>query len=508
MIEIEGPDGVIYEFPEGTDQQTMASAMAKVYGAPQQSPEMSAGLSQLSALSQPEYQNSVAGIAGQVGSGSQEGIAGMLGLPVDAVAGGISGLGGLTGLWGPIENPVGGSQFFSDVMAPTRAGVAEPRTDAERFARRTGEEIGATAAGLPVALGSAVGRASPVAAALVEGASGLGSGLGAATANYVAPDSLTAEIAGVLLGGVPAGMIASRATGLSGTDAVMSEGTLESQRQRARDAYGVVEADTGILGAQGATDLEMGIIQRAIDADIDPMLTPGAYGAERAVAGRINPNMTVGDIEKLRRIVGDSISPTASPADKRVSMAIKNEITDYLDSINSPATDALREGRDATRRTRAAEMVMGATDKAERRAASSGSGGNEINAIRQNIRSMLDNPNRAKSFTAAERSAMEEIVRGSTDQNLMRRLSRFAPSSGGLASMLGIGGALANPAIALPIVGITEGAKIAGERSTQKSIDALVRSLLGERVMKTSEQGINPVVAALLGLRATEQGSN
>ena len=34
MIEIEGPDGVIYEFPEGTSEDVMRNAMVQVYGAP------------------------------------------------------------------------------------------------------------------------------------------------------------------------------------------------------------------------------------------------------------------------------------------------------------------------------------------------------------------------------------------------------------------------------------------------------------------------------------------
>lgn len=36
MIQVQGPDGIIYEFPEGTDEATMAAALQKVYGAPQQ----------------------------------------------------------------------------------------------------------------------------------------------------------------------------------------------------------------------------------------------------------------------------------------------------------------------------------------------------------------------------------------------------------------------------------------------------------------------------------------
>lgn len=534
MIEIEGPDGVIYEFPEGTDENTMRTAMQGVYGAPQPASPMDAGLAELSALSQPEMiPPSVADYAGQAGAGSQEGIASILGFPVDAVTGGINGVGALTGLWSPIENPVGGSASIGAALEPFRSDIPQPRTAGEAFARRVGEEVGAGAAGFPLALSSNAGRGlismgdeaarlvgrnvaarpdvsgssiSPIAAALVDGASSLGSGVGAATANYLSPDSVTAEVIGSLLGGVPVGMLASRAAGLDGQAAQVAEGTMESQKRRAADAYRTVADDTSIIGPQGATDLELGIIQRAIDSGIDPDLTPNAAALEKGISRRIGPNMTIEDVEDLRRIVGGGISNTASDSDKRVAMAMKNEITDYLDSLNTPATEALREGRDATRRYKAAELVTGATEKAERRAAASGSGGNEINAIRQNLRGILDNPNKARSFTTSERAAMEEIVRGSTDQNMMRRLSRFAPSSGGLASMLGIGGALANPAVTMPIVGVTEGAKMMGERSTQKSVDNLVRSLLGERVTKVGETGIDPIVAALLGLRISAQG--
>lgn len=481
MIEIEGPDGVIYEFPEGMAEAEILSAMEQVYG------------------NQP--QNTVSGVAGQFGAGSQEGIAQLLGFPVEAVTGAINGVGDLTGLWGPIESPVGGSASINAALAPFRSGIAEPQTDLERASRRIGEEVGATAAGLPLGLATSAGRAAPVATALVEGASGLGSGIGAAVANYFAPDSAIAEIAGQLLGGIPAAVGASRALGMGGTDAVRTGGTIESQKQRAADAYDLVRADKNAIGAQRATDLDLGLTDAAIRAGIDPDITPVMSGVNRGLHNRINPNMTIEDVEKLRRISGRAVPATASGEDIAAGMALKNEITDYLDRINSPTTEALREGRDATRRYKAAEAILEAETKAVRRAASTGSGGNEINAMRQNLRSILDNPNKRKSFTADELARIEQIVVGNTEQNLMRRLSRFAPSSGGLASMLGIGGTLASAPVALPIIGITEGAKALGERSTRSSIDSLVRSLLDERIVKPGTTGYSPIAEALLGAR-------
>jgi len=180
-----------------------------------------------------------------------------------------------------------------------------------------------------------------------------------------------------------------------------------------------------------------------------------------------------------------------------------DEITKYLDGMNDPVADALREGRDAHRRAMAATSVKDAATKAARTAAKTGSGGNEINATRQKLASIIENPRKARSFTPDELAAMDEIVMGSTGQNVARRLSRFAPSSGGLSSMLGIGGAMAAPQFALPIMAVTEGAKALGERSTKASIANLLQSLAPDRVLKPGQEGLGPIIAALLAARTT-----
>lgn len=435
----------------------------------------------------------------------------MLGFPVDAISGAISGAGELTGLWGPIENPVGGSASISGLLEPFRAGIPEPQTDTERFARRVGEELGAGAAGAPVALMSTAGRSAPVAAALVELASSLGSGAGAAVANQVAPGSMVAEIAGQLAGGLPATVLSSRALGLGGTDAVTSGGTVEAQKQRAADAYGTVRADQTLYSVDPLVNDVNAVAQ---SERLNRRLQPVSANVQRAVnddfgvpRGGMGPGapQRIEDIENMRRVMGGSVSPTTAPADQRITGLMRDEITSYLDSIDSPTTDALREGRDATRRYKAAEAILEAESKAGRRAASTGSGGNEINAMRQNLRSILDNPAKRRSFTPDELAQIESVVVGNTEQNAMRRLSRFAPSSGGLASMLGIGGAMASAPVALPIIAATEGAKALGERSTRRSIDALVRSLLDERITAVGSSGQSPVAAALLGSRVLSE---
>lgn len=439
-------------------------------------------------------------LATQAGVGSQFGIANVLGLPVDAVASALSGLGEATGLYGPIEAPVGGSEFFSSIMEPLRRNVAEPTTRGERIARRVGEEVGAAAAGLPLAFASPAVRAAPAASAAVEGAAAVGGGLGAGLLGEFFPDSQAADIAGAVLGGLTAGGAASRATGLGGTGAVVRPG-VEDQRAIAARAYQQVRDDPRLLPQDVTQSLGDRVATRMADENINARLQPNAAKIMEAITTDTQNPLRIEDIEQLRRVTTQSMPATASPSDRRLGQIMKQEVTDFLDELDDPIADLLREGRAATRRASVARDVAAATDRAALRAASTGSGGNEINAIRQNLRRILDSPRLSSSFTADELSAIREIVEGSTDQNLLRRLSRIAPTSGGLAAMLGIGGTLASPEVALPIMGIAEAARFAGERSTQRSIQDLLQQLAPDKVLRPSEQGATDALRGLLSLR-------
>jgi len=513
VIEIEGPDGVIYEFPEGTSEEVMANAMRSVYPtgqAPQISADQRAANIEANAGRQAEIdamaippQNSFIGIAGQFGAGSQTGIAQALGFPVDAVNSGINWIGQATGLWGATENPFGGSQSIKSGLDAVMGLIADPMpppaTTLERMARRMGEEIGSSAVMAPVAVAN---QARPLAALGAEAVSALGSGTGAAVANEIAPDSAVADIIGALAGGIPAGMVATWALGLNGSDAVIRPG-IQEQKMRAADAYGEVRADPRILPQDSVDDLALGISSRMDAERINPRLQPGASAVLDALLQDSSGPMRIEDVENLRRLTQQGLPATASPADRRLATMMTSDITDYLDNLDDPVADALHTGRDAHRRASSAQAIADAETKAARRAASTGTGGNEINAMRQNLRSVLDNPRKARSFTAPELAMIDQVVTGSGGQNAMRGLSRFAPSSGGLSSMLGIGGAMASPAVALPIMAATEGAKALGERSTRKSITYLLQALAPDRVLASREQGLAPILAALLGARTT-----
>jgi len=196
MIEIEGPDGVVYEFPEGTPQDVMANAMRKQYAAsapavPVNTTPMQDGVPVGGVGSVAPTATPVAGAAPQtLGSyatdtanigieGARKGMSGILGAPVDLVnaapmvANLIPGVDGV----GPIsQSPVMGSEFIDTVMSGFGAipDAPKPQDPLQNIVGRVGQEIGATipivgAGGMMAARGvDAVRQMNPIARTIAE----------------------------------------------------------------------------------------------------------------------------------------------------------------------------------------------------------------------------------------------------------------------------------------------------------------------------------------------------
>lgn len=480
--------------PKITAEQRAANVAAN---ASRQAEIDTAGLKQI----QPP-QNSFTGAGTQFGIGSQEGIASALGFPADGASGLLNAFGDVTGLYSrdKFDNPAGGSRSILKLLKPFHEGMPGPETGLERGARRVGQEVGGATASGPLLGLSAATRAAPLASAAVEGATALGGGIGGAVANEIAPNSIIADMIGALLGGLPSGAIAARATGLGGMPATVVDG-LTDQRQRAAGAYREVRADRRRLPQDSIDDMALGLSGRMDAERINPRLHPGSSAIMDAILQDSSGPMRIADIEDLRRLTTAAMPATASPADARLSGMMKDEITAYLDNLKDPIADRLKDGRDAHRRASATQSVVDLSDKAARRAASTGSGGNEINATRQNLRTILDNPRKGRSFTAAERELIDSVVRGTGPQNIARRVSRFAPSGGGLSAMLGMAGIGAMPQIAAPAIALAEIGKYMGERSTKAGIAQLLQSLAPDKVLNSRSVGTKGLSAALLAAR-------
>lgn len=474
----------------------------------------------------------------QTMSGVNEGLAGMMGLPVDAVSGAINamnmrpqidsqmvmGADGIPQLQvnsieqpeALIENPVGGGEWFRNALSPVISDTA-PQNVAQRYGRRIGQEVGATA--IPGGL-MMRGATAPLSLATTEVASAVGSGLAGQTSREIAPDSAAGDVAASLVGGF-APIVAGRALRPG-----PQSPTMDDLRARQRAAYDAVDNSQAVLTPAQRQGLIDQMRNRTDGMDMDEFLHPRA-SRTMARMDSLEPSPRIADIEQKRRLIGRDVAGSIDPSESAIGQAMKDEIDAYLRSLadqNGLGPDAARtledlnDGRAMTQRIKKAEAVEAAVTKAERRAASSGTGGNAVNTTRQNIRAMLDNPKKSRGFSAAERAQMEAIVQGTPGVNFGRLLGRMSPSAGALPLMGNMaalaGGAAASPTAALlaAIPGtVGMGAKALAEMATERQIQQLLDTIRNGAPLASkglNQTDVRAAIAAMLGQTSAAQPDN
>lgn len=450
----------------------------------------------------------------QAATGTNEGIAAMAGLPVDVATSGINWVTDKFGM-APIENPVGGSESIEGLLAPFMSDV-DPQTGGQRLARRVGQEVGAGAVAGPVAgIGSLGG-------ALLNTVSSAASGLAGGGAAEMGANPTVQMIASLLGGMAPVGASYAMRAGPQAP-------SNQQLRTRAGELYDRVEESGVALSPRQAQELQGNVSDAVWRAGMDPPSQGRATSAVNRVydANAFTPDGTAPlmDVENARRFAGSNVmaSNLTDDAEKRIGGTIRKEIDAYLDNLAGQpgATQAvtdLQDARSTSRRYLASETLDNATLRASRRAATSGSGGNEINTARQNIRSILDSEAKSAGFTAPELAQMDEIVMGTRGTNLARGLGGMSPTKGALplmaggatGAMAGTGLVTGNPiavlAAAPSVIGYI--AKTIGEELTDAQIRRLSATIRngGPVAGKALSEGEMAVARALIARFASANG--
>ena len=454
---------------------------------------------------------------GQFGAGSQSGIARTLGMPVDGVTGAINALGGATGMWGPIENPVLGSQNIDEMLQPFRANVRDPQTTSDRMLRRVGEEVGASAAMAPVALATPLASAFPGAFVATEGASSIGAGLGAGVASEMFPDSVAAEIVGSLLGGIPAGYAVGRqfdTTPINQLRAADSSG--DDLISQAGDLYRQAEAQ-GITATQQQTQ---GLAQdvrtlAATEGLISPTgriaeSYPRVRDAISMVDDFAQGQMTPTQMQAVRRTF-QGVAGSPDGAERRVGVALLRQFDDFVE----PLAPEFRQANALYRRAMLGNTTDVARELAEARAPQFSGSGFE-NALRTEYRALDRNiiKNRLRGLTDDQTNAIQRVARGGPVENVMRGLGRAAPTgvvSAGIGAGVPflVGNALGGPALGAGLgaatMAIGAGARTAATRMgrTNAEIAELIMRSADGAMPQMSGPEMSRVAAILLGLRSS-----
>jgi hypothetical protein len=259
--------------------------------------------------------------------------------------------------------------------------------------------------------------------------------------------------------------------------------TVEDLANAGRSAYDQADKAGVVFTPDAVSRLKSDVLGKLTDIGYDPALQPGAAAVVNRINGLEGQNVTLSGLDSLRKVASNGYVTGNKSNNKAINDIIGSiddlvtnpQSSDVLMGDAQAGAQALSNARDLWSRMSKAQTVSNAVRRAELRAASTGSGGNVDNAIRQNLRRVLENP---RGFTPDEQAALEKVVTGTPVQNTLRLAGKLSPKGNGLMTALGIGGAMVNPTFGAASLGGL-GAKAVADAMTRgnvSALDALVRN--------------------------------
>jgi hypothetical protein len=335
------------------------------------------------------------------------------------------------------------------------------------------------------------------------GRAAIGAGTGAATSGIAEfADTKDVEKArnAALLGGAIGGIAAPVVSGIvsapvnavaaavSKKPVVPTTDELRAASQaayKAADDAGVVVNRSGIRGV--ADEIKNALVQEAYHPKNQPKLSNFVSELDKLSIGNAVPGQppnigaTLSGLETVRKMLRSARS-SGDAEEARLAKIAADKFDDYLANLKpsqiaagdmKAGAEALKEARSLWSSYRKADLVDEALQKAQTRAASTGSGGNIDNAIRQEFRRILQNPKTSAGFSDSEKAALARVVTGTKGQNTLRLLGKLSPQGDGLRLMLSLGAAGASGGASLPISALGAGAKALADRATPANVERL-----------------------------------
>jgi hypothetical protein len=362
----------------------------------------------------------------------------------------------------------------------------QPKTTAGKFAGAITE-----AAANPLSYVGPGGMAGKLASAVATGAGSEGAG---ELAQKYAPEAEPyARFAGGMFGGTTVGKLSASVENTMRARGIPTTQDLHNASDAAYDNarnLGVQYQPANV--AHLRDDIERTLIQ---EGHRDDPLSQGTFLRVRELgntAGGINPEFS--DIESVRKSlnrVRKQVNPaTGGPTeDARAANIAIDHIDDFFrdptnaipahQGIAQQAAQFAEEGRGNWGAMARSQQIEDALARGQRNAAATGSGANIDNALRQQVKNILNNPRRARNFNNNDRRIMEDIVAGNPIQNSERLFGKLAAtgivSASGvayLAHLMGLGPA---GAVLLPAAGYA--AKKASESITRNRYQNLLQNI-------------------------------
>ena len=268
-----------------------------------------------------------------------------------------------------------------------------------------------------------------------------------------------------------------------------------------RDAYNKIVSDITSLGYHQKNQPEL---QTALD-ELYKLTIPTMQG---------QPNYTtLKGIDIINQIARNA-SSSPNRQTRMMGSVFHDGIDDLLDKLgphnvisgNAPeAVKSLQEARNYWRLGRKTEKVEDMIDNAILETASTGSGGNINNKLKQAITKIIkENKRKPGGWTPDELAAMRAIVEPSAGRDLARLYGKVSPGGNGLHALLELGAVSHNPKFA-PIIAGGHLAKTYADRVTAAAVDDLLELIRvgGKRSNMPKKNVTGGVKAKNVGVGAT-----
>jgi hypothetical protein len=223
-----------------------------------------------------------------------------------------------------------------------------------------------------------------------------------------------------------------------GAETVDALAAAKSGAYKAADAAGVRYDPQAFSNAVDA------VATKAAQNNLNPMRHPRAASMLADMQALKGQSPTLTDIDQLRQVIRRDVANAPDAAEQHFGRQMIEGLDDFVsnagpkDVVSGNANDAaqlISSARDANTRYRKYEAVQDAIESAKLQAASTGSGGNVDNAMRQAARRLLKTiPN----WTDDERAALTDAATGGAIQNGLRFVGKASPATGGLNSLMSI----------------------------------------------------------------------
>lgn len=284
--------------------------------------------------------------------------------------------------------------------------------------------------------------------------------------------------------------------------------TREELKDLSSAAYKAARRE-GVVTRGDAADLMLARLEGQLqELSIDEILTPNAHRVLELWRRRAGQDLSLSDLERMRRQAGMVAQSPKSDAERTIAYAMQDAIDEFVEGLGpaqlaSNAADpkaaaaALKQAREMWKRQR----KMGTIDRIFEIAELSASGFE--NGLRIGFRALLKNENKLRGFSAAEIKEMKKLAKGGSVRNFLIKIGKLGYGGRGANSWLGgtagtiIGHNVAGPvgAVAVPMAGAAAQAGAAARAASQVE---LLRSLIARGGQLPTGGVISPLTAAAI----------